>query len=168
MTHTDSLILTDRPIPPLLVWRSRDVGDGTRWVWACHICWAVPSAVDSADLPGQWREAFAEGLEHMRTAHGCPSMRASGEPCDDYCEDCGGKRWVGPKMTDQEFIAAVDCHDGLVEAFECGLSHKDLHADESQIYGAIETAHGLYTQLGGWVEEFELLRDEIEEKEDLK
>lgn len=94
MTHTDSLILTDRPIPPLLVWRISRGWSIARWVWACHICWAVPSAVDVADLPAQWHEALTEGLEHLRTTHGCPSMRASGEPCDNYCTDCGGKGWI--------------------------------------------------------------------------
>ena len=88
MTHPDARIRTYRPIPPLSVWRVRvHPGNLPLWSWHCHLC-------GRGDIKALWRGVMAEGLKHMRTVHGCPSMRASGEPCDEYCADCGGKGWI--------------------------------------------------------------------------
>lgn len=87
-----------RPIPPLRVWRMRFRGTTARWSWGCvcRICGAASSGVVGVGWPRiqTWREALTTGLEHLYRFHGCPSMRASGEPCNEYCADCGGKRWV--------------------------------------------------------------------------
>ena len=88
MTHTDSLILTYRPIPPLLVWRVHIHPQGVPlWSWHCDLCERSP-------LQPSWLEAMADGLDHLCDVHGCPSMRASGEPCDEFCADCGGRMWI--------------------------------------------------------------------------
>ena len=57
------------------------------WVWFCRLC-------ERDDIKAYRLVALADGLHHLRTAHGCPSMLASGEPCDDYCTDCGGRMWI--------------------------------------------------------------------------
>lgn len=69
---------------PIRVFR---VGGWLRWQWYCNLC-------GRRDVVRSQRAALMDGLEHMRAAHGCPSLLASGEPCDEYCSDCGGKRWI--------------------------------------------------------------------------
>lgn len=95
MTH-DAPIRTYRPIPPLRVRRVRRRWRFVRWAWVCRICGASSNGIEDQRWPYiiAWREALSNGLDHMRTAHACPSMRASGEPCDDHCADCGGKGWI--------------------------------------------------------------------------
>lgn len=95
MTH-DALIRTYRPIPPLRVWRIRRGRDMARWGWECSLCLVGTNCWNgwSYTTDSAWEAAFATALDHLRTAHACPSMRASGEPCDDYCTDCGGKGWI--------------------------------------------------------------------------
>lgn len=96
MTHPDARIRTYRPTPPLLVWRIRRRWDTARWAWVCRMCGASSNGAESQRWPHiiAWREALSYALEHLHTAHGCPSMLASGEPCDEYCADCGGKGWI--------------------------------------------------------------------------
>lgn len=74
--------------PPLRVWRTRrHAGRLPIWVWDCRLCkWDGKRAY--------WKVALEDALYHLHRAHGCPSMRASGEPCDEFCADCGGKGWI--------------------------------------------------------------------------
>ena len=40
-------------------------------------------------------DRFYQHLLQTREEHQVsPSMKATGEPCDEYCTDCGGKRWI--------------------------------------------------------------------------
>lgn len=60
---------------------------GGYWRWGCRLC--------NESCPYLSREvALRAGLDHLHRFHACPSMRASGEPCDDYCTDCGGRMWI--------------------------------------------------------------------------
>lgn len=85
-----------RPIPPLLVMRVRNRARHYRYGWWCRVCGDSFSFFLSQRWPRilTWREAHSYALAHLRTAHGCPSMRASGEPCDSHCADCGGRMWI--------------------------------------------------------------------------
>ncbi len=57
------------------------------WSAACDLCLFARSGSTHA-------EVLAGALRHLRVEHGCPSRRASGEPCTEWCEDCGGLGWV--------------------------------------------------------------------------
>lgn len=57
------------------------------WTWYCRPCQRSDAFLD-------WQRTLASGLNHLHTAHGCPSLRASGEPCGSYCADCGGRMWI--------------------------------------------------------------------------
>ena len=89
-------IRTYRPIPPLRVWRVRRRWAVARWAWQCRLCRRESNGWNG---PGHtvyltWEAALATGIEHMACSHACPSMRASGEPCNEYCTDCGGRMWI--------------------------------------------------------------------------
>ena len=86
--HADTLIRTYRPIPPLRVWHGLICLPGVmRWLWYCRLC-------ERGHLQPTWGEAMLDSLGHLYRFHTCPSLRASGEPCTDYCTDCGGKGWI--------------------------------------------------------------------------
>lgn len=88
-------IRTYRPTPPLQVWRGFLCGVPI-WRWLCRLCGDGPHFASELGLASlsSWEAAFAIGLDHVRRVHACPSMRASGEPCDEYCTDCGGRMWI--------------------------------------------------------------------------
>lgn len=134
--------------------------DPEEWWITCRVCGLYWESV-------RLDNAIRGSNEHALQAHACPSMRASGEMCDEYCNDCGGELWlreVKLRMTDTEFIWDVEHCGGLIEAFECGMSHKNLDPDTSYLYGAVETAYGLYGELQSWVNEVALLEAEVQEE----
>ena len=85
-----------RQIAPLQVWRTRSRNRPAGWVWVCHLCGHRDPAAKwfTYAPPLTWESAVRIALDHLAHSHGCPSMRASGEPCDEYCADCGGKGWI--------------------------------------------------------------------------
>lgn len=95
-SRTDALVRARSSIPPLRVWRVRRRWKLARWAWACRACGASSHGIEDQRWPYivGWREALSNALDHMYYAHGCPSMLAAGEPCDDYCADCGGRMWI--------------------------------------------------------------------------
>ena len=95
MTH-NALIRTYRPFPPLHVWHIRYHRKLYGYRWRCRLCRASSAYIPSQSWPNiiTWCEALSNALDHLHTVHGCSSMRASGEPCDEYCADCGGKGWI--------------------------------------------------------------------------
>lgn len=96
MTHSDAQIRTYRPTPPLRVWRTRSRNRPAGWVWVCNLC-GYGESMDkwlTYTFPFRWALAVHEALAHLARYHGCPSMRASGEPCNEYCADCGGRMWI--------------------------------------------------------------------------
>lgn len=56
------------------------------WCWYCQLC-------------GEFRPypshevALRGALDHLHTAHGCPSRRITGEACHDTCIHCHGWQW---------------------------------------------------------------------------
>lgn len=94
--HHYSALRTYRLIAPLLVWRIRRCWKLGRWAWQCRLCRKESNGESGRGNANRltWEEALDAGLEHMIWAHGCPSMRASGEPCTDSCTDCGGRMWI--------------------------------------------------------------------------
>lgn len=57
------------------------------WVWQCRPCGRHTGVLD-------WQQTLENALDHLHTVHACPSLRASGEPCDSHCADCGGRMWI--------------------------------------------------------------------------
>ena len=53
-----------------------------------------------------------------------------------------------PKMSKEDWIAKVEWEGGIIEAFQYGLSHKDLKkSDDPKFYDYVKEAHKSWLKL---------------------